>query len=90
MAQDFRNSNGVFTPYGAFSEACADYGLNEAPVYQAAYRVNRLYTVLGYSQQDLIQSACSGDVPAYQTVVTEYNQAVGQTSAFVRLFPPYR
>ncbi len=90
LAQDFRSPNGWFTSYGAFSEACADYGLNEAPVYYAWYRINRLKSVLGIQQQTLIDAACSGNMPAYSSVVARYNQKMGSPRAFVVLFPLYR
>ncbi len=90
MAQDFRLPNGLFTSYGAFSEACADYGLNEAPVYRAGYRINRLKSVLGIQQQSLITAACRGNMPAYQSLVARYDQKVRNLRAFARLFPPYR
>ncbi len=90
MAQDFRAASGVFTPYAAFSEACADYGLNEAPIYHAGYRISRLTSVLGIQRQTLIDAACSGNMPAYQNLAARYNQQLGNPRAFVQLFPPYR
>ncbi len=90
MAQDFRLPNGLFTSYAAFSEACADYGLNEAPVYHASYRINRLKSVVGIQQQSLIDGACQGNMPAYQNLVAQYNQRPGTPNAFQRLFPIYR
>lgn len=90
MALDFRSPNGLFTPYGAFSEACADYGLNEAPVYHARYRINRLKAVLSPGQQALIERACSGDITAFDSVSALYNQGLGDSGAFDKLFPWYR
>jgi hypothetical protein len=90
IAQDFRDPNGMFTPYAAFSEACADYGLNVAPVYHAQERIDRLKNVVGTDQQGLIDQACGGDKSAYQNLVDQYNQEVGQTFAFQELFPPYQ
>ncbi len=90
MAHDFRSPNGVFTSYAAFSEACADYGLNEALVYHAGYRINRLTSVLGIQQQTLIDAACSGNMSAYQNLVARYNQQLGNPRAFAQWFPPYR
>lgn len=90
MARDFREANGVFTPYGAFSEACADYGLNVALVYRAAERIGRLKSVMGADGQALIDRACAGYESAYQDLVNQYNQKLGNTNAFGQLFPPYR
>jgi hypothetical protein len=90
MARDFRDPGGLFTPYGAFSEACADYGLNVAPIYRAQQRIDRLKSVLGSDSQGLIDEACRGDKPAYQDLVDRYDQAVGEATAFQELFPPYR
>ena len=90
MARDFRDPNGIFTTYGAFSEACADYGLNVAPLYRAESRMSRLMNALGADRQGLIDQACIGDKSAYQDLVNQYNQTVGQGSAFQQLFPPYR
>lgn len=90
LAQDFRDVSGAFTPYGAFSEACADYGLGVAPVYRAQQRIDQLKRVLGPDQQGLIDGACAGDKSAYGDMVTQYDQKVGQPNAFQGLFPPYR
>jgi hypothetical protein len=89
MAQDFREPGGRFTSYAAFSEACADYGLNTAPVYQAETRMGQLSAVLGPDQQGLIDQACSGSKPAYDQVVAEYDHRQGSDQAFAELFPPY-
>jgi hypothetical protein len=90
MAQDFRDPGGMFTPYGAFSEACADYGLNVAPIYRAQQRIGQLKNVLGADRQGLIDQACAGDKSAYQDLVDQYNQKVGRATAFQELFPRYR
>ena len=89
MAKDFRDSNGMFTTYAAFSEACADYGLNVAPVYQAQSRMDQLESALGAGQQGVIDKACGGDKGAYQQVMQEYDQKVG-SGGFAQLFPPYQ
>lgn len=89
MAQDFRDANGEFTTYAAFSEACADYGVNVAPVYLAQTRIDSIKSILGAGQQDLAQ-ACDGDKPAYLKLVDEYNNAAGGSDAFQHLFPPYQ
>ncbi len=90
LAQDFRDPNGMFTLYAAFSEACADYGLDVAPIYRAQQRMDQLKNVLGTGQQGLIDQACRGDKSAYQTLVDQYNQKIGHNNAFQQLFPPYR
>jgi len=90
LAQDFRDPGGTFTSYGAFSEACADYGLNVAPVYHAQVRIDQLKRVLGPDDQALIDQACRGDKIAYGDMVEYYVQKVGQGNAFEVLFPRYR
>lgn len=90
MAQDFRDPDGLFTPYAAFSEACADYGLNVAPVYEAQARIDRLIEVLQADEQGLIDQACQGDKASYQSLVEDYDQNMGDVGAFRKLFPPYR
>jgi hypothetical protein len=89
MAQDFRNPSGEFTTYAAFEEACADYGLNVAPIYHAQVRMDQLKNVLGPARQSLIERACAGDKNAYQTLLDQYDQRAGQ-GAFALLFPPFR
>jgi len=90
MAADFRGPDGRFTSYGAFSEACADYGLNVAPVYQAQVRIDQLRTVLGATQQSLIDQACQGDKPSYDKIVQLYNAAQSGGATFSDLFPTYQ
>jgi len=87
LAQDFRDPAGRFTTYAAFEEACADYGLNVAPVYRAQARIDHLERVLGTAQASL-DSACTGDMGAYQNLVDRYNQTEG-ANAFQTLFPGY-
>jgi hypothetical protein len=89
MASDFRGSDGGFTVYAAFSEACADFGLNVAPVYQAQMRMEQLRGVLGADQQPLIDQACQGDRPSYDKVVQMYNSAKSSDQAFALLYPAY-
>ena len=90
MAQDFREPGGQFTPYAAFSEVCADYGLNVALFYRAQERMDQLKLALGESQQSLIDQACNGNKAAYDKVVQAFNQHKGSEQAFVQLFEPYR
>lgn len=90
LARDFRDPNGTFTTYGAFMEACADYGLDVAPVYHAQQRLDWLKNILGADQQPLIDQACSGDVIAYQSLHDRYDQTYGRNDAFEQLFPQYR
>jgi hypothetical protein len=90
LARDFRDPNGLFTTYGAFLEACADYGLNVAPVYRAQGRMDHLKSVLGTDLQGMLDRACSGDKPAYEDLVNQYNEKVGSNNAFQELFPPYQ
>ena len=89
MASDFRDTSGRVTTYGAFSEACADDGLNVAPVYQSAERLGELRATSGHDQEPLIDRACSGDKSAYAKVVQLYNERRGSDNAFSTLFPPY-
>ena len=89
MAQDFRDSNGMFTPYAAFAEACADYGLDVAPLYRAQERMDYLKNVVGADQQGLIELACRGHISAFQKLFDLYNEKVGRHSAFQDLFPAY-
>ncbi len=89
MAQDFRGADGDFTTYAAFSEACADYGLNVAPMYQAPRRIDTLKNALGAEQQGLIDQACNGDKSAYEKLEDAYNQKTGDSQRFVALFPPF-
>lgn len=89
MARDFRNSQGLFTTYAAFSEACADYGIDVEPLYHAQERIDRLKQVLGAVRQGLLDRACDGDKLAYQTLLDQYNQSAGYSGAFGDLFPPY-
>ncbi len=89
LAKDFRSPNGQFTTDAAFSEACADYGLNVDLAYHAQERMDQLKRVLGSERQSLIDRACQGDKPAYQTLVDQYNQKSGYSGAFGDLFPPY-
>ncbi len=89
LAQDYRDANGRFTTYAAFSEACADDGLNVAPDYQARQRLGALRATLDDTQQALIEKACTGDKAAYNALVQVYNQSKRTDSAFSTLFPPY-
>lgn len=89
LAHDFRDQNGPFTPYAAFSEACADYGLDVAPVYQAQFRIDRVKRVLGATADQVIDRACTGDRGAYELVRSAYDRAVGVPGSFSSLFPPY-
>lgn len=89
MAADFRGPDGRFTSYGAFSEACADYGLNVAPVYQAQLRIDQLRATVGAAQQPLIDQACQGDKPAYDKLIQQFNSAAGSGQTFAQLFPSY-
>ncbi len=89
MAKDFRDSSGRFTTYAAFSEACADYGLYVAPQYQAQARIDQLKQALGAAGQNLIDRACMGEVPAYQALMAQYDQANGTNGSFALLFPPF-
>lgn len=90
LARDFRDPNGTFTSYGAFMEACADYGLDVAPVYHAQERIDQLKSMLGIDQKSLIDQACGGDPLVYNSLRDQYDQALGRADAFDRLFPPYR
>jgi hypothetical protein len=89
MSADYRGPDGRFTVYAAFSEACADFGLNVAPVYQAQVRMEQLRGVLGADQQPLIDQACQGDRPSYDKVVQMYNSAKSSDQAFALLYPTY-
>jgi hypothetical protein len=89
MASVFRNSDGWFTSYAAFSEVCADFGLNVAPLYQAELRMLQLRSVVGAAQQPLIDQACQGDKLSYDKLLQAYNSASGSDQAFAQLFPPY-
>lgn len=89
MAQDFRNSDGVFTPYAAFSEACADYELNVARMYRARQRIDQVKRILGDGQESLVNQACNGYMRAYVELVDLYNENIGRPNAFEELFRPY-
>ena len=89
LAADFRGPDGRFTSYGAFSEACADAGLNVAPIYQARARLDQLRATLSAAQQPLIDQACQGDRPSYEQLVLLYNTALSSPQAFALLFPTY-
>ena len=89
MASDFRGPDGRFTVYAAFSEACADFELNVAPVYQAQARMEQLRAVVGADQQALIDQACQGDRAAYDKLVQVYNGARSSEQAFALLYPTY-
>ena len=90
LAADFRGPDGRFTSYAAFSEACADYGLNVAPVYRAQVRIDQLRAALGASRQPLIDQACQGDKPSYDQVMQMYDAASVGGGMFSELFPTYR
>lgn len=90
LARDFRDPDGTFTTYGAFVEACADYGLDVAPVYHAQQRIDDLKSALGADRQSLIDQACAGDPFLYVSLRNQYNIAIGRADAFDQLFPPYR
>lgn len=90
LAKDFRLADGTFTTYAAFAEACADYGLNVGEDYHAQERIDRLKSVLGAQAESVLDSACQGDKAAYSRLMQEYNEALGQASAFAELYPPYR
>jgi hypothetical protein len=89
LARDFRSPDGTFTTFGAFSEACADYGLNVGEDYHAQERIDRLKSVLGSQVEPVLDSACKGDTAAYASLVQKYDETLGQTNAFANIFPPY-
>jgi hypothetical protein len=75
MASDFRApGGGLFTTYAAFSEACADYGLNVSTLYHAQERIEQVKMVIGGGAQTLLDQACAGDKSAYDKLVQTYNQ----------------
>jgi hypothetical protein len=90
LASDFRGADGVFTSYGLFSEVCADYGLYVAPGYGARWRMGALKFALGASRQWLIDQACQGIKPSYDSMVQTYNRIRRSSRAFAALFPRYR
>jgi hypothetical protein len=90
MASDYRVAGGgFFTTYAAFSEACADYGLNVSTLYHAQERIDQLKAVVGAGMQALIDQACLGDTPSYDKLALAYNQNRGSEPEFAELFPPY-
>jgi hypothetical protein len=89
MSTDFRGPDGRFTVYAAFSEVCADFGLNVAPVYQAQVRMEQVRAVVGADQQPLIDQACQGDRPSYDKLVQLYNTAKASDQAFALLYSTY-
>jgi hypothetical protein len=89
MAQDFRDPNGVFTPYASFSEACADYEPNVARIYRGRQRIDQVNRILGDGRESLVEQACIGYMTAYRSVVDLYNQNAGRPTAFQELFRPY-
>ena len=90
LASDFRLANGVFTSYGLFSEVCADYGVYVAPGYGARWRMAALKARLGASRQWMIDQACAGIKPSYDSLVQTYNRIRRSSRAFAALFPRYR
>ena len=88
MARDFRDADGTFTPYAAFSEACADYGLNVGP-YFAQERIDVLKAVIP-EHWAMLDRACEGDKTYFDSLVAEYNRRRFYDNAFRDLFPPYR
>jgi hypothetical protein len=80
----------MFTPYAAFMEACADYGINVEELYHAQVRIEALKAALGASFSGTLNQACKGDRGSYQAVVSQYNSREGSSNAFSTLFPQYR
>jgi hypothetical protein len=90
MASDFRApGGGLFTTYAAFSEACADYGLNVSTLYHAQERIDQVKMVIGGGAQALLDQACAGDKTAYDMLVQTYNQNRDAAPEFAQLFPQY-
>lgn len=90
LARDFRGQDHMFTPYAAFMEACADYGINVEELYHAQERIDNLKAALGPSLSGTLNQACKGDHGAYQAIVSQYNSREGSSNAFTTLFPQYR
>lgn len=90
MARDFRDAQGRFTTYAAFLEACADDGIYVAEqIYHASERMPKLKAALGANNANLLDNACRGDTTAYRDVMQRYENQMGESGAFVKLFPPY-
>lgn len=90
LASDFRApGGGLFTTYAAFSEACADYGLNVSTLYHAQERIDQVKMVIGGGAQTLLDQACTGDKTAYDKLVQTYNQNRDAAPEFAQLFPQY-
>jgi hypothetical protein len=91
LAADFRGSNGSFTTYAAFMEACADYGLNVGvELYHAQERIDKLKSIVGRDQESLLEQACNGVKGAYTQLMNSYNNKASNLDAFATLFPPYK
>ncbi len=89
LAHDFRSPDSRFTPYAAFMEACADYGLNVKYSYHAQERIDALKQTLGPAMDGILDRACKGDLWAYRLVHDTYDRPHGGSGAFEQLFPSY-
>ena len=91
LAREFRQgTEGLFTTYAAFLEACADDGILVAEeIYHASERMPVLKDALGAENYTTLERACQGIPEAYDRVVKIYEAKKG-TGAFARLFPPYQ
>ncbi len=86
MAHAFRGADGRFTPYAAFLEACADYGINVKASYHAQERIDALKAALGPGMEGVLGQACQGQAWAFDALLREYQS---RGSSFNELFPPY-